>query len=75
MFLYIVLKLTGKHNIILGQLWRDAEQAYITPGAYELVIRRIGIVIRNLDNIKPELDEVNARTFANIIRVRKRRKL
>ena len=77
-FLYIVPKVTGDHSIILGKPWRQYEQAYVIPGTEgktdELVIGRTNTRVANLDGLRMNMSEVNARTFTNMVRAKKRTK-
>ena len=78
-FLYVVPRLAGEHSIILGKPWRQYEQAHIIPRTKdrpeELVIGRTGIRVKNLEDVRLELNEVNGCTFANMVKVREKQKL
>lgn len=78
-FLYVVPKLAGKHSIILGKPWRQYEQAYVIPATSdvpeELVIGRTGTRVKNMDSVHVNVSEVNGRTFANMVRCRRRHNL
>jgi hypothetical protein len=77
-FAYIVPKIVGEHQLILGRPWRIAEDAIVDSSKETLHIRKTGVTIRNqeLAKARQELDakQISAVAFQFLIKRTKRKR-
>jgi transposase InsO family protein len=64
-FAYIVPKIVGEHQLILGRPWRIAEDALVDSVKEELHIKKTGVIIRNKELSKARQEPAPKQLSAN----------